>query len=442
MEKFIVEGGNRLTGQIKVSGAKNVAMKVILAGLLTDKPIYVKNIPLISSIFGTIEIVKPLGVKVKLNKDHTMTIIGDRLKSHVVPLELGGLYRTATMVMGPLLSRLGKATVPNPGGCRIGKRPIDRHIDGLKALGAKIKYQDGYFMAETNRLYGTRYRFVHNTHTGTESMILAAVLAQGQTILENAACEPEIDDLVLLLNMMGAKIRRRQRTIAIDGVKELRGTEFSVMPDRNEVVTFAIAAIATKGEIVIEGTQSIHLKSFLRKLDEVNTNLWEPISETKTRFYNKDGLRSVGVTTAYHPGFMTDWQAPWAFLMTQAEGVSSIHETIYEDRFSYVSELCKMGAKIEFYSPKVSHPHKFYNFNWDKKNKNKPQAIKIFGPTNLHNAVLEVSDLRAGATLLLAGLAAEGESVVLGVEHIDRGYEEIEKRLAGLGGNIKRLQEN
>lgn len=440
MDRFVVDGGNKLKGEIKVSGAKNVAMKVILAGLLTDKPIYVENVPLISSIYGTIDIVKPLGVKVDLHHNHTMTIVGDNLKSHIVPLELGGLYRTATMVMGPLLARVGEATVPNPGGCRIGKRPIDRHVDGLRAMGAKIKYKDGFFVAHTSSLHGTRYRFAYNTHTGTETLILAAVLAEGETVLENAAEEPEIDDLIRLLNLMGAKIRRINRTIIIKGVKELNGAEFSVMPDRNESVTFAIAAIATGGDVTVDGTQRVYLKSFLEKLDQSNCG-WEPIGEQKTRFFAKSKIGATDVVTFPYPGFMTDWQAPWALLMTQADGVSNIHETIYEDRFDYVEQLRKMGAKIDFFNPQVSDPKRVYNFNWKDRSKKDFHAIKIYGPKKLHNAYLEVSDLRAGATLIMGSLIADGESVISGIEHIDRGYEEIEKRLRTLGAKIKRVKE-
>lgn len=440
MDKFIVKGGKKLTGTIKVSGAKNVAMKTPLLGLLTDKPIYASNIPLISSVYGSINIVRPLGVKAELGNNHTLTVYGDNIKSYKVPLELGGLYRTATMTIGPLLCRFGKAIVPNPGGCRLGKRPINRHIAGLKKMGAKVKYKDGYFIAEAKSLTGTKYRFSKNSHTGTETLILAAVLAEGETILENAACEPEVDDLIRILNLMGAKIRRKaQRTIIIQGVKKLNGAEFAILPDRNEVVTFAIAAVASQGDVLIDGTRREDLKAFLAKLDEVGL-CWEPISGDETRFY-QDGkwLKSTNVVTAPHPGFMTDWQAPWALLMTQAEGVSTIHETIYEDRFGYVSELKKMGAKIDFFKPHVSNPSQTYNFNWSDKIDDKCQAIKIKGSTKLHNAVLQVMDLRAGATLVLAATISEGESIIRGIEHIDRGYEKIEERLNSIGADIRRV---
>lgn len=440
MDKFIIEGGNKLKGEVKVSGAKNVAMKVILAGLLTDEPLNIGNIPLISSVYGTCDIVKHLGVKVKINSDHTMQISGRDIDSYTVPLEVGGLYRTATMVIGPLLSRFGRAVVPNPGGCRLGKRPIGRHIDGLKAMGAKINYKEGYFKAEASELHGTKFRFDSNTHTGTETMILAAVKAKGETVIENAAMEPEIDDLIRLLSLMGAKIKRvKPKTIVIEGVKKMCGVQYEIMPDRNEVVTFAAAAIASGGNVVIEGTQRKYLRSFLRSLDQARIS-WKPLGEDRTRFYADRPVYSTKIQTAPYPGFMTDWQSSWAILMTQAQGKSVIHETVYEDRFGYVRELKKIGAKIEFYNPKVTNPRKFYNFNWKDRKANNFHAIKIYGPCVLHNGVMEVMDLRAGATLVLGALIARGKSVIYGIEHIDRGYEKIEERLKNLGANIKRVK--
>ncbi|MCL5798494.1 MAG: UDP-N-acetylglucosamine 1-carboxyvinyltransferase [Patescibacteria group bacterium] len=440
MERFLIKGGHKLKGEVTVSGAKNVAMKVVLAGLLTDKTIVVRNIPNISSVLGTIDIVKPLGVKADVDENHTMTIRGDGIKSYTVPFELGGLYRTATMVIGPLLARFGKARVPNPGGCRIGRRPIDRHIEGLKSMGAVITYEDGYFYARTDGLHGTNYTFRQNTHTGTETLILAAVLANGETILENAAQEPEIDDLIKLLNLMGARIRRRKRTIIISGVKCLSGAEFEIMPDRNEVVTFALATIASGGDVIVRGTQREYLKSFLQKLDDAGAG-WEPISSNKTRFYFTKRLLPTNVQTDVYPGFMTDWQAPWVILMTQANGISQVHETIYEDRFGYVEQLQKMGAKIEFFSPNVKNPLNTYNFNWSDRGKGSCHAVRIYGPQKLHNALLEVTDLRAGASLLISSIIAQGESVVEGIEHIDRGYERIEQKLKKLGADIVRIND-
>lgn len=438
MEKFVIRGGKKLKGEIKVSGAKNVAMKLILTGILTGKKIFIRNVPLISSVYGTADIVKHLGVQVHIEKNHTATIEATSIKSHCVPLECGGLYRTATMVMGPLLARLGKAIVPNPGGCRLGKRPIDRHIEGLLALGAKITYKDGFFYAEAKKLTGCRFRFRQNTHTGTETLILAAVLADGETVIENAAAEPEIDDLIGLLNRMGAKVKRiKERTIVVCGVKNLTGAEYEIMPDRNEVVTFAIAAAVTGGDIVVDGVQMEYLVEFFKKLKEAGVH-WERAGEGRVRFVGRKPLHSTQVVTHSYPGFMTDWQAPWAILMTRAQGKSSIHETVYEDRFGYVAELKKMGGQISFFHPKVDHPQSFYNFNWIDRKKNQYQGIKITGPSRLHNALLEVMDLRAGATLVLAALSASGESIMHGIEHIDRGYERLEDRLTKLGAYIRR----
>lgn len=439
MQKFIIKGSNKIKGEITVSGAKNVAMKVVLTGLLTDKKIYVRNVPLITSVSGTADLVKPLGVKVFINNNHSMIVSGDGSGAFTVPLEFGGLYRTATMVIGPLLARFGQAIVPNPGGCRLGKRPVDRHIDGLRKMGAKIKYQDGYFYAQVNKLRGTSYHFPKNTHTGTETLILAAVLAEGETLLENSSEEPEVDDLIKLLNMMGAKVKRnRKREIIIQGVKKLKGAEFSIMPDRNEVVTFAVGALASGGEVMIKGAQTIQLKSFLKEVKLAGGD-YQIIDNNTIKFRSPGKLKPTHIVTSPHPGFMTDWQAPWCLLMTQAAGQSSVHETVYEDRFSYVLELEKMGAKIKFYTPKVKNPRHFYNFNWQDRQCDKFQAIRINGKTKLHNALLEVTDLRAGATLVLAAAVAYGESIIHGIEHIDRGYEKIEERLKSLNVNIRRV---
>lgn len=441
MNKFYVNGPCKLTGEIKVSGAKNVGMKIILAGILSDGELILKNIPYISSVYGTARMLNHLGLNVEFNSTHTVRIKGGRINSVRIPLELGTMYRTASMIMGPLIARYGEAVVPDPGGCRLGKRPIDRHIEGLKALGVKIIKKEGYYVAKCRKLHGGKFRFNSNSHTGTETMILTAVLAEGETVIENAAQEPEVDDLIKFLNKMGAKIKRfGDRRIVIGGVKKLSGAEYEIMPDRNEVVTFAIAAILSGGDLVIEGVEQHNLREFFNKLDEVNAS-WESLSDTKTRFFARKKLKSTDITTGIYPGFMTDWQAPWAILMTQSEGSSKIHETIFEDRFGYVSELNKMGAIIKLYNPHVSQPEKFYNFNWSDRKKENFHAIKIYGPAKLHNAVMNVADLRAGATLVIGALIAEGQSIILGIEHIDRGYEKLDERLVKIGAKIKRIKE-
>lgn len=442
MEKFIVEGGNPLKGHVKVGGAKNAAMKMLIAGMLTDEKIELDGVPVISSVTGTAEILKSIGVDIQLDKNH-VTVDSKNIKKHVVPLDVGSHYRTGTMVIGPLLQRFGRAVVPNPGGCRIGLRPINHHIDAISKMGAKIDYnsEDGFFYAEliNKKLHGIEYTFPHNSHTGTETLILAAVLAEGVTVIHNAAAEPEVDDLIELLLQMGADIKRiSERKIIIKGVKKLNGTSFKVMPDRNEAVTFAIAAIATGGDVVVEGTEREYLGSFLEKLDEANAG-WEAVSDIETRFFKKGDLRSTNVVTMPHPGFMTDWHSPWTILMTQSKGESTVHETIFEDRFSYVKELLKMGSKIDFYTPEIEEWGKLYNFEASKRPQN--QAIRITGITQLHDAILKTTDLRAGATLVIAGLVAKGTSHIHGIEHIDRGYERLDERLESIGAKVKRVKE-
>src|SRR3990167_283416 len=370
-----------------------------------------------------------------------MRIKGNGLNGFAIPLDMGGLYRTATMVIGPLLQRFGKAIVPNPGGCRLGKRPVDWHIHALEKMGATITYQDGYFVAVAKQLHGTKIEFAKNTHTGTETVILAAVLAEGETVIENAAAEPEVDDLIRMLVTMGAEISRpKERTIVISGVKKLHDTTYTIMPDRNEVVTFAIAAAATCGNVLIKGTQREYLTAFLQALDKAKVG-WEAISADSTRFFVKGPIKPTNIISGPYPAFMTDWQQPWAVLTTLARGVSRIHETVFERRFSYVSELTKMGAKIKFYHPRVRNPDTFYNFNWQDRIPGYYQGVKIIGPTKLHDAILEMTDIRAGATLLVAALAATGTSVLTEVEHLDRGYEKLDERLKNLGADIKRIKE-
>jgi len=443
MEKFIINGGKKLTGRVKVSGAKNVALKALVAACLTDEPVIIENAPLISDFFVMKDIIEEIGGDVEI-KDHTVRIQVKRVKKTKIELEKAASIRTSSMFLAPLLARRSEAIIPNPGGCRIGARPIDRVIDGLKQMGVSVEYDrsDGYFHARigSRRLKGCEYTFEKNTHTGTETLILSAVLAEGRTVLNNAALEPEIDELITLLNAMGAKVwREDDRKIIIDGVLKLQGTTFAIGPDRNEVVTFAVAAAMTQGDIVIENVDQTGILVFLEKYTEAGGG-FEQLKEG-LRFYYKGPLKNVDITTSPYPGFMTDWQGPWALLMTKAKGISVIHETVYENRFGYVSELTKMGAHIELFNPKVSSPAAFYNFNMEDDKKEFRHAAKIKGPVQLHNAVVSISDLRAGATLVLASLAAKGESVVLGVERVDRGYEQFEKRLKTLGADIKRVKE-
>lgn len=441
MEKLVINGGKKLKGRVSVSGSKNVALKALVACCLTQDEVIIKNVPLISDVFVMADIIRELGGKVDF-KNHQVSIRVRKLKSGKIFLDKAAEIRTSFMFLAPLLGRLGKAVIPNPGGCRIGARPIDRIIDGLSKMGASIKYvsRDGYFHAKASSgLKGTSYRFIKNTHTGTETLILSAVLAKGRTILENAALEPEVDELINLLKQMGAKIKReRKRTIVVTGVKKLHGAKFEIGPDRNEIVTFAAAAILTEGDIFIKNIKKSGLLEFLDELKAAGGGFEE--KKDGIRFYYKGGLSATNVKTSFYPGFMTDWQGPWAVLMTKAKGVSKIHETVYENRFGYLQELEKMGADFKLFNPKVNNPEELYNFNISDDD-NFFHAVKIKGPIKLHNAVLDISDLRAGATLVLAALAASGQSIIFGLAHLDRGYEKFGERLKSLGADIERVND-
>jgi UDP-N-acetylglucosamine 1-carboxyvinyltransferase len=445
MEKIIINGGKKLTGAIGVTGAKNVALKAMVAACLTDEEVTIKNVPLISDFMIMAEIIKELGGTVRI-VDHVAHVHMKNFTKVKISLDEAAKIRTSAMFLSPLLVRMGKAIIPNPGGCRIGARPIDRTIKGLEKMGFSASYnsKDGFFYLDKNGGAKNKeivYKFEKSTHTGTETLIMLGCLLKDTKItLENCAAEPEIDELINLLNQMGAKILRSQeRTIVIQGVEKLTGTEFTIGPDRNEIVTFAIAAIITRGDVLIKGAQSVDLSPFIQRLELAGGGVEQ--DKNGIRFFYKGELVSVDVQTSSYPGFMTDWQGPWAILMTQAKGEGVIHETVYENRFGYVAELKKMGANITLFNPEIKNPEKVYNFNLSDNNPSYFHAIRIKGSTPLHNAVVEVSDLRAGATLVLAALSAFGESVIFGVEHLDRGYEKLEERLSLVGANIKRIKE-
>lgn len=442
MDKFIINGGNKLNGEVGVSGAKNVALKAIVAACLTQEEVIIDNIPLISDLFVMTDIVDELGGKID-TQNHTIYINLPEIKKSKIALERAAETRTSAMFMAPLLARNREAIIPNPGGCRIGSRPIDRTIEGLEMMGVKVAYksEDGFFhMTAPNGLSGIDYTFKKSTHTGTETLIMAAVLAHGKTTLRNGAQEPEIDELISLLISMGAKIKKLDsRTIEIEGVEKLKGTKFTVGPDRNEVVTLAIAAIITKGDILIKDVAKCDLSIFLEKMEAVGAGIEK--NGNDLRFFYKGQLTATDIETAPYPGFMTDWQAPWAVLMTQASGESIVHERVYESRFGYASELQKMGADIELFKPDVENPSEFYNFNIEDDKKTNKHAARIKGPAILHNAVATITDLRAGATLVLAAIAAKGESIILEIHHLDRGYEKFEHRLNSLGADIRRVSD-
>lgn len=438
MKKYIIHGGKELQGTVTISGSKNVVSKVIVAASLTEEEVEIANVPYISDLLVALEVAEELGAQVNY-ADHTLKIKFEKIITTQIPLSAGVKSRASTLFLGPLLARSKTATVPNPGGCRLGARPIERHIEGLEQMGAIISYvsDDGYFHASApDGLHGTTYTFDKNTHTGTETLILAAVLAKGKTILKNAAEEPEIDDLILLLNAMGAQVKRLpERIIEIEGVEKLHGATHRIMPDRNESVTFAILSTLTGGNIYLKNIDLPSMQTFLDNFKKANGKFEE--TEKGVRFYADGDILPVDIVTKPYPGFMTDWQGTWSVLMTQAVGVSTIHETIYENRFSYVNELVKMGARLEFFKPEVASPEDFYNFNFEDGNdKHRKQGLRIYGKSKLHNAVVDIADLRAGATLVMASIIATGESSVYGIEHIERGYEDFDARLKALGADI------
>jgi len=335
-----------------------------------------------------------------------------------------------------LLAKFGKASVPFPGGDKIGARPLDRLFDGLAALGAKVEV-NGNRIDIKGELKGNLYRFNKKSHTGTETMIMAAVKAKGKTVLENAAEETEIDDLIQFLNSMGGRIRRYPGSIIeIDGVDSLHGSVHKIMPDQNQAVSFACAAIATKGDVIVEDANAHDLKAFLEKLEQIGAGY--EVGHYGIRFFYKGKLKATDVTTEVHPGFKTDWQPLWVAMMTQAKGVSIVHETVYESRFGYVESLKQMGAHIELFNPQVESPDEIYNFNLNDSKQGQFHAARITGPSQLIAGEFTVKDLRHGATLMVAGLIAKGVTNLHDPENqIDRGYEKLDRRLCSMGARIE-----
>lgn len=441
MPKFIITGGTPLHGSVRVGGAKNASYKLMIASLLADNESRLLNFSHISDVELVAKIIEYLGGGIKRAGERALFIDPATLNSQTINQEHGEQGRFSTMFIPILLSRFGRAEVPAPGGDKIGKRPLDRHFEGLEALGAHIEFKDGMYVATApDGLKGTTYRFVKNTHTGTETLIMAAVKAKGRTILENAAEEPEIDDLIDFLSKMGAWVRRLpNRIIEIEGVEHLNGAIHKVMSDRNETISYACTAIATKGDIIIENARHQDLTAFLNKLDEIGAGY--ELGNYGVRFFYQGPLQATDITTAIHPGFMTDWQPLIATVLTQCHGTSLIHESIMPNRFQYVEALVTMGAQIEKFDPQVAVPETFYNFDLKDDRPENVHAIKITGPAHLKAGTFKVLDLRHGATLVAAALTATGTSVLTNIEQIDRGYEDLDGRLRSMGAKIERVRE-
>ena len=438
---WLITGKTPLKGCVRVGGAKNAAYKLMIAALLSSDDSRILNLPDIKDVEMVQTIINELGGKAQNVGNKTMLLNGGELREHTIPLKYGKISRASTIFIPVLLAKFHKAVVPLPGGDRIGKRPIERHLDGLEKMGVKWKIEDNILNAEVTQLKGANYRFEKNTHTGTETLILAAVLAKGKTILENAAQEPEIDDLINFLNSMGAKISRLpNRVIEIEGADKLHGAIHKAMPDRNEAVSYACAALATGGDIIIENAIVNDLKSFIEKVEEIGGGV--EYGDWGLRFYYKNELKATNIQTSIHPGFMTDWQPLWAILMCTANGTSQIHETVMQNRFQYINILKQMGASIEIFKPDVQDASNFYNFNWQDNKETDIHAIKIKGPTLFKGGEFEIHDLRAGATTLLAAINANGKTILHNTDQIERGYENIKQKLIQLGAKIEVMSSN
>ncbi len=439
MSSFKVVGGQPLYGSIRLGGAKNASFKIMIASLLGNSESRLLNFSRISEVDHVANCITALGGQVTKRGERALFINPTQLKSSTIPDSFGETSRSAPMFIPVLLHRFHHAYVPMPGGDKIGKRPIDWHIQALIQMGATFNDTGKGLEVKADKLSGITYRFPKNSHTGTETVIMAAVLAEGKTVIENAALEPEVDDLIAFLNDCGARIRRRhQRIIEIEGVEALSGAIHQIMPDRNEAVSYAVAAVVTKGDIIVENAQADNLTAFLDKLEEAGGGY--EIGSYGVRFFHKGDLKSTDIETTPHPGFMTDWQPLWAVLATQLHGTSVIHETVYPSRFQYTEHLSLMGADIDLFAPQVSNPTKTYNFDFGESLPPHHHAARFSGPVQLRKGEFTCRDLRHGATLVLAALAANGTSIIHNIEQIDRGYEDLDGRLKELGADIVRLK--
>lgn len=439
-DAYIIKGGKPLRGTVQLSGSKNIALKTLIAALMFESEVVLKRIPHINDVEDLIHLIRLLGAKAEWEGKNEVRIDGRGMSDRKVDLLHGSKIRVSFMLFAPLLLRFGEAYIPNPGGCRIGARPIDRIVAGMQAIGIEVSYDSGtgYYHAVKSGPLGGTFRFDKPSHTTTELLIMIAMMASSEVVLENAALEPEIDDLIAFLNEAGADIVREGNSIRIQPTHRLaQNKPYEIAADRNEAVTYAVLAHLTKGEITIEHIPRFYIQTFIDELTKIGGHVEEKSPNSFTVSY-REGLHATHIETAPHPGFMTDWQPLWAILMTQATGLSVIHERIFENRFNYAPELCKLGADIEFCDIEVADPQAFYLFNIEADHELK-QAIQINGPKTLHNGVVTISDLRAGATLAVAALSAPGESVVHRVSTLERGYERFVEKVRSLGGDIRKV---
>ncbi|HKX40823.1 MAG TPA: UDP-N-acetylglucosamine 1-carboxyvinyltransferase [Burkholderiaceae bacterium] len=423
MDKFLIRGGRRLHGEVTISGAKNAALPELCAALLSAEPVSLANVPGLQDVRTTFKLLRNMGVAIDQDGGR-VTLNAADVTSLEAPYDLVKTMRASILVLGPLLARFGEARVSLPGGCGIGSRPVDQHIKGLQAMGAQIVVEHGYIVAKAGRLQGASITTDMVTVTGTENLLMAATLAEGETILENAAQEPEVTDLAELLIKMGAKIEGHGTSrIRIQGVARLQGVApaqaHRVVPDRIEAGTFLCAAAATGGDVTLRDARAEHLGAVLDKLREAGVELESGTDWIRVRANSGRRLRAVSYRTSEYPAFPTDMQAQFMLLDCIAEGTAEITETIFENRLMHVNELMRLGAKIDV----VGHT-----------------AVVVHGVEKLSGAAVMATDLRASASLVIAGLVADGETIVDRIYHLDRGYDEMEKKLRALGANIERIR--
>jgi UDP-N-acetylglucosamine 1-carboxyvinyltransferase len=417
LDKLLINGGRKLEGEIRISGAKNATLPIIAATLLADTPSHIANVPHLHDVTTMIELLGRMGVGVTINDRMRIEVDATSIKHYSAPYELVKTMRASILVLGPLVARFGEAEVSLPGGCAIGTRPVNLHIAGLEAMGAEIKVENGYIRAKAGRLRGARIFMDTVSVTGTENLMMAAALADGDSVIENAAREPEVVDLALFLNQMGAKIEGMGTdTITIQGVKKLHGTDYSVMPDRIETGTYLCAGAMTGGRVRMRDTDPGLLDAVLAKLEESGATIGKGKDWLEVDMRGKR-LKAVSVRTAPYPAFPTDMQAQFTALNLTAEGTGTITETVFENRFMHVQEMQRMGANLRL----------------------EGNTTISEGVEKLTGAPVMATDLRASAGLVLAGLVAQGETTVERIYHIDRGYETIEEKLGQLGAKIKRV---
>ena len=418
MKKLKIQGGHSLRGEIHISGSKNAALSIIAASIMTEERIVLENIPHLEDVTTMIRLIAGMGVSVTLADDNKLILDSSKIRNFLAPYDLVKTMRASILVLGPLIARFGEASVSLPGGCAIGARPVNLHLDGLKAMGADVEINEGYICAKAKKLKGAHFSFSPVSVTGTANLMMAGVMAEGQTILENAATEPEVINLGEFLLKMGAKIKGLgTRKIMIDGVNKLCGTEHKIIPDRIETGTFLVAAAITKGSVLLKKTQPEHLKSVLDLLSQTGAVIFFE-EDTIELTMNLTNIKPADFTTQPYPGIPTDMQAQLMVLNAIAPGNSIVVETIFENRFMHVLELQRMGADISLSG----------------------NTAYITGVKKLQSAPVMATDLRASAALVLAGLVADGETHIDRIYHIDRGYECIESKLSLLGAKVARIE--